>query len=200
MHIYAGRIYQLAKEHLAALARLLAICPEPDLRLFLIDNLLEEEGISISNHGLRQNIDKQHPRIALRFVDACGISSDTLGNSLYRSPSNRFDEMINNRRWEAAIAYLTIGIEANVPRYFAPVYKALRDSYEFGCEELAFFSGHIHADERHGENGIQLIMQAMERGIAHERDIRQGVKNGEAAWWHFHVNCDRAIAALSGTA
>jgi len=189
--IYAGRIHYTAARHLSGLARLLALCPDGDLRLFLLDNYLEEDGIHIRDGEMIRTPGASHTELARRFTRACGIPDNDLDAPDCRVSSSWLETAMSEGRWAAALGYVCVGMELNVPGIFAPLSKALCDVHGFSAEEILFFSHHVVADEEHGAVGLRLLTEAAAKGLATSEEICAGARKGAAAWWGFHLACVR---------
>ena len=167
---YAAQLEALSEGFPRVLESIRAICPRDEVRQSIDANLVEERG---------------HPAMARRLARAAGADG---GAPAWSAP--RFAELVACNDWIGAFAWMSVGIEANVPRTFAIVFAALKEHYGFAERDLVFLHEHLSADERHGSEAAELIA-----GIATTDDLRdrarEGARLGAAAWWLMHRKCGR---------
>lgn len=135
-------------------------CPHWDVQEFLLENIVEEEGMA--GQGGFEAV--RHSKLLLDFAEACGKSRqeiieaqnngevlpETLGLQCwgYRQSHRPFVE---------ALAGLLVGLESQVPVIYSKTTPPLIEKYGFTEEEVTFFSLHIVADAEHGERGFQIV-------------------------------------------
>ena len=177
------------------IAAILSICPRKDLRAHLLENLIEEEGIvpRDDGRGFVYDPDRRHSEMARRFTRALGIADDSLALSKPPTSTRWFDRVLRERRWVEAAAYITVGIESNIPRTFRLMVPALRRFYGFNDHELAFFIEHIEADEVHASVGAHIVACAVQTPADHQAAF-EGVRHGANAWWQFNRVSDSGSA------
>jgi len=192
---YATGIYCLARSMPGHLGRIHGACPDPGLRLHVLANLLEEEGVrSFADGKLRADPGARHDELARRFAHALDIGDDALAAA--DGPAGAaFNDLLDGGDWLAACAYLMVGVEANGPPSFATLVPALRGRYGFSDDEIAFFIEHTEADTRHSEVGARLVAEAARTAQDRQRALA-AARRGAAAWWGFHAGCHRQIQAL----
>jgi len=170
---YALNLAALAKRFPRVLASVYAICPNGGVRRSLLANLREEKG---------------HPAMARRLALAAGVDDRAIDSATWSAP--RFGDLLQRQEWLGAFAWMSVGIEANVPGTFALVIAPLKRHYGFADDDLAFLTEHLTADERHGSDAAKLIA-----GIATTDEMRaqalEGARLGAAAWWLMHRKCGR---------
>jgi pyrroloquinoline quinone (PQQ) biosynthesis protein C len=181
---YAASLATVASGFPDRIARVLAICPEPEVRRSLLGNLLEEEGVVryVAGHPLDVRDDRNHSVMARRFARAAGATDADLqpaGNSRW------FTQALAANDWLGAFAYFAIGFEANVPATFRLVNATLQRHYGMGEHDLEFIIEHMSADERHGVESAELIERIATSEDAKARAL-EGARRGGAAWWALH--------------
>lgn len=176
-------IYKGANSFPIILGRILGITPDYQARLFLLENILEEEGVTYSSrNGLKENPQSRHVEWAIRFAHATGHKNDALRNSDVSHVNKTFNTYINNRDWLGAIAYYLAGIESNTPATFRLIVDGLsRKGYS--DDDLAFFRNHITLDELHGDKAFEILSRhATDDQISDS--ILKSVRRGARHWWH----------------
>jgi pyrroloquinoline quinone (PQQ) biosynthesis protein C len=189
---YAADIAAMASEFPQILATLLARCIDAEVRPSLLENLLEEEGVQSFRSGESLVVDprRRHSELAWHFARAAGSSAVDTSRSAVRSAW--LDRELRDGRWIGPLAYVTIGLEANIPPTFRPLLEGLRDQYGFEDADLAFYTEHLTADERHSAKGAAVVAAAARTPDA-QREALEGARRGAAAWWHFHRRHDQAL-------
>jgi pyrroloquinoline-quinone synthase len=189
---YAIETYVLSFTFPQRLASLYAICPDSAVRVGLLRNILEEEGVSSfdGEHIVRHH-DRQHGEIARRFAHAAGVRDGELSSALaaYRHDT-WVDQAIAGGRLCAALAYLTVGFEGCVPPTYTLIIDALERNYGFSRDDLEFFILHAVADADHARLG-----EEMAAALAHDDAAREeaftGLKRARTAWWWWHKSFAR---------
>lgn len=185
---YAVAVFALSDRFPERLAATAAICDDPDVRLSLLENLLEEDGITRMENGrLIRHDRKRHASVARRFAIAAGASEEELiaASARERDTATWLQEALAARRAAAALAYLTVGIEGNVPATLTLIADSLSRHYGFGDGDLEFFTSHVALDEAHGATGARLTAR-MIRSDSDRADALEGARRGAMAWWWFH--------------
>jgi pyrroloquinoline quinone (PQQ) biosynthesis protein C len=196
---YGQMIFRLSESFPMTLAAILSICPRKDLRVHLLKNLFEEEGMvpCDDGRGFVYDPERRHSEIAKRFTRALSIPDENL--DLARSPNSTrwLDRALRERRWLPILAYITVGIESNIPRTFKLIVPALRRFYGFSDHQLAFLIEHIEADEAHGSLSAEIIACAV-GSPADRKEALEGVRRGSTAWWQIHRACDNHFTEVGG--
>jgi pyrroloquinoline quinone (PQQ) biosynthesis protein C len=185
---YAIAVFALSDQFPSRLAATAGICDDPEVRLSLLENLLEEEGITRLEDGhLIRDDGKRHASVARRFAVAAGASDEELAaaSARERDTATWLHEAIAARRAAAALAYLTVGIEGSVPATLTLIAAALSQHYGFRDDDLAFLTSHIALDEAHGASGVRMTARLV-RSDADRADAIEGARRGALAWWWFH--------------
>jgi pyrroloquinoline quinone (PQQ) biosynthesis protein C len=185
---YAAGLFALSDRFPLRLAATAAICDDPDVRLALLENLMEEEGVVRIEEGrLIRDDSRRHATVARRFALAAGASDDALLSASEHEAATAtwLTEAIAGRRLAAALAYLTVGIEGSVPATLSLVADALSRHYQFADEDLEFLTSHVAFDAAHGAAGARMTARVV-RSDADRADALEGARRGAVAWWWFH--------------
>ena len=191
---YARTLEALSEGFPRVLESLRAICPHDSVRRSIDANLDEERGHPamarrLARAALHWSAGSQ-PAGAPATLPARLPADRPPGLAAPRGTAPRFDDLLAAGDWLGAFAWMSVGIEANVPRTFAIVLAALQEHYGFGDGDVVFLREHLSADERHGREAAELIA-----GIATTDDMRararEGARLGAAAWWLMHRKCAR---------
>lgn len=180
---YARHLYAGACEFNALLSNLIKQAPNPKSRLVLLENLLEEEGISLSSRGLTVNEQARHPTMILRFTRACGVTV-----SVTRQSTNPFSSpvwrLLEEHRWLEGVAFLLVGQELNFSTASEQLYQGLLQ-YGFAKEDLKFFAIHGGADAKHGREALDLVIQNAHSADA-QRSAILAAASGAKHWFDLH--------------
>lgn len=180
----SAAIHAGATHFLRHLAQIYRITPEPLARLAVLENLLEEEGISVNpRSGLEVHVASRHVTWARRLTDAAGASEDDLNRALADYQRPQLEAYIEQGDWLAAIGFLLIGMESNIPRTFIPLKNGF-SKMGFAKADLVFFSAHIVADQAHGDAGFELLARLTPAG--RRQDVLAAVEAGADHWWQSH--------------
>jgi pyrroloquinoline quinone (PQQ) biosynthesis protein C len=182
---YSIKLHAQAAAFPQLLARLIKITEQPEARLHLLENLMEEEGVSLRPQvGLGINPNARHPLWSARFAMATGVTEQQLAKAEQAWEENAVGELIEDARWLEAIAYLMLGIEANVPRTFSAMLPGLRRA-GFTERELTMFSAHIIADTEHGDAAFTIVEKFADTPHRQELALK-AVARGAEEWWNRH--------------
>lgn len=190
---YARETYRGALLFCANLADLAQQAPDGEARLVLLENLLEEEGIHLrEGRGLISRPEQRHPALAMRFVTACGAEIAEAGQSEDEMPhlSTPGRRLIDQRRWLEAVSFLLIGQEYR----FATIAALLLEHFRrLGLAErdLAFFSVHIEADDAHGRQALDLVLDRAKTS-EEQRACIAAARSGSRHWFEHH-GAERAL-------
>lgn len=185
---YAAGLFALSDRLPQRLLAIAARCEDRGVRLALLENLLDEEGI-VGIDGGRLMVDegRRHPNMARRFAHAAGVSDADLSaaSASAMGEATWLNDAIAQNHLTAALAYLTIGIESNVPSTMTLVAAALERHYGFDRGDLEFLTAHIELDEGHAANGARLTSRLV-RNDADRAEALEGARRGGLAWWWWH--------------
>jgi pyrroloquinoline quinone (PQQ) biosynthesis protein C len=183
---YAIALTSIAESFPRRISAVLSICEDHDGRRSLLNNLLEEEGVTgfVPAEGVRINPDRRHGVMARRFAHAAG-ATDAEIDAAPSQPARWFADALRHGDWIGAFSFFSIGFEANVPATFRAIVEPLTAHYGFTGHELEFLYEHFTADERHGLEAAHLIARAATTDALQAR-AREGARRGGAAWWAFH--------------
>lgn len=200
LRIYIQRVVRISEIFPNNIARIVALCPDPQFRLHLIENLMEEEGIVVSpTTGLLERFpEKNHFERGKLFGYSLGISDEEFANPAWQGNSKWVEEKLKAGHWHAAAAFLLIGAEANVPRIFRQLVSAFKKHYGYKDTDLSYFIDHLELDEIHGKEAANLLANA----VPDQKDrelVLEAVKRGAAAQWLFYQKCDRDMRRQMAT-
>lgn len=182
---YASKLHAQAVAFPPLLARLINISHEPEVRLHLLENLMEEEGIFLRpEFGLRVNPEAHHTAWSARFALATGITSQQLDATVIGWKETTVRKLISEDRWLEAISYLMLGIEANVPRTFTAMLPGLQRA-GYSERELTVFTAHIVADIEHGDSAFNIVEKFSVTPLQQELALK-AVTCGSLEWWRRH--------------
>ena len=150
--IYCTQHYHYVSDYLDWMAYEASQVPHRDAKAFLYENLGDEE-----------NPDDRHLDMLKDYVGASGLPRDCVDG--YRVlPSteglqNWGWRVVYQRRWQAALAAMFVGLESQFLGICEKVVPALREHYGYapGAREIRFFEEHIEADALHGSKGLALV-------------------------------------------
>jgi pyrroloquinoline quinone (PQQ) biosynthesis protein C len=180
---YARSTYLSACLFCASLAELADKAPDGAARLALLENLLEEEGISLRpDRGLVVRPERRHSALALRFVKACGGDAEDAADGLHATGPGR--AMLAQGRWLEAVSFLLVGQELKFATASNLIHQALR-GYGFADRDLAFFAVHGEADCRHGREALDLILDRA-RTRAEQQACIAAAGDGARHWFDLH--------------
>jgi len=194
LQAYALDLTTLAEDFVHQLPRILASCDDVEVRHAVLANLLEEEGIHRFEAGtFASDPAGRHGVMAGRLARAFGADPD-----LPRSPirSTWLDARLDAGDWVSALAFLTVGYEANVPAVFKPLADGLRRHYGYADADIEFLVSHVEADEEHGADGVAMVAAVARTPDAARRAI-EGARRGTLAWYQFHRKHGQAVRRSS---
>jgi pyrroloquinoline-quinone synthase len=141
-------------------AQIYAGCPAEDVRVFLAENIAEEDGL-LAEGGYPP---RKHTELLLDVAEAAGFPRDEIRHAQRNGELN--PETLGLQGWcfqqahrpfVVAIAGLLVGLESQVPAIYRKTTPPLTEQYGFTDGEITFFKLHIVADEEHGERGFQIL-------------------------------------------
>ena len=185
---YAAGVFSFAETFPQLLLAIASRCDDREVRLALLENLMEEEGIvAIDGGHFVVDESRRHPALARRFAHAAGVSDDDLRAAAAAAPvaAKWLHGAIAADRVAAALAYVTIGFEANTPATMILLASALEKNYGFASHDLEFLTAHVEADAGHAAAGLRLTAR-IARDDAARADAIRGAHRGAAAWWWWH--------------
>ncbi|MGH8050466.1 MAG: iron-containing redox enzyme family protein, partial [Arenimonas sp.] len=149
------------------------------LRGFLLENMIEEEGMVLVDGNWSLDPEARHVNWALPFLKACAMPVPEYGD-VFPVPAFVERELAQGR-WHTAIAYVLVGMERNTPFYFSYIAEALKKHYGMQDHELKFFYNHIIADTEHGNRAVELLAKAV-LDQAEREAVLAAVKRGVRAF------------------
>lgn len=184
---YAIGTYLLAHFFPQRLAALMSICDDAAIRLELLRNLLEEDGV-IALDGDRpvRDPERSHGAIARRFCLLAGATDDDLAAARAADARNTWvDQALAQGRLAASLAYLTVGVEGCVSATHRLLIPILQERYGFSAGDLEFFILHAGADAEHARTGAAMtasVVRSDEDRVA----ALDGARRATRAWWWWH--------------
>ena len=180
---FALHLASATESFVRALHAILSVCPHPEVRHSLISNVLEEEGMTgyIPGQGATFDPARHHPTMARRFARAAGVT-DADVDAFAVGPPNWFQRALAVGNWLGPFAYIAVGTEANIPPTYRLIVPAFLDRYGFNDGDLEFLYEHMTVDDRHGEEGAQLIASVATTDEA-RRQALEGARRGGSGWW-----------------
>ncbi|QDU97668.1 hypothetical protein Pla8534_55200 [Lignipirellula cremea] len=153
---WAWAVHASATTFCAMLADLVETAPTTAARLTLLENLMEEEGIFLhASHGLVAKPEAKHCALSLRLAQACSQELEApQGASDTIVKANRY---IQEGRWLETVSFILVGQELRFARTSLLMYEVLKKK-GFSEWDLAFLTVHGEADERHGREAIELVV------------------------------------------
>ncbi|HTS90682.1 MAG TPA: iron-containing redox enzyme family protein [Stellaceae bacterium] len=157
------------------LATVFGNCPADDVRHFLAENILEEEGFA-AGQGFPA---VRHTDLLLDFGEHCGMSRKEIVDAQVKG--ELLPETLGLQSWcyrqaqrpyVEALAGLLVGLESQVPQIYSRTTPPLLEQYGFTEEEVVFFRLHIVADAEHGERGFEIVEQHARTEEQRENCIR----------------------------
>lgn len=180
---FALHLTSATESFVRSLHSILSICPDPLVRHSLISNVLEEEGMTAYVPGQGATFDpaRHHPTMARRFARAAGVTDAEI-NAFRVGPPRWFHRAIAAGNWLGPFAYIAVGTEASIPPTYRLLVPAFAEHYGFSDGDMEFLYEHMTVDDRHGEEGAQLIASVATTEEA-RRQALEGARRGGNGWW-----------------
>ncbi len=187
---YALATWQSARLFAATLAEMAEKAPDARSRLHLIENLMEEEGITMrTSKGLILRPETAHVALAERFARACGGDTVKLDDAtLHAIGPGR--ALLAEGRWVEALANLLLGQEMKFSTASGLLAKALKRN-GLSEREVAFFSVHVEADYEHGQQALEIVLDhAVTRNL--QDKCIAAASAGARLWFEMHGGAARS--------
>jgi pyrroloquinoline quinone (PQQ) biosynthesis protein C len=183
VHDFALHLTSATESFVRSLHSILSICPDPDVRHSLIANVLEEEGMIayVPGQGAKFDPERHHPTMARRFARAAGVTDAEI-DAFRVGPPRWFHRAIAAGNWLGPFAYIAVGTEASIPPTYRLLVPAFAQHYGFFDADMEFLYEHMTVDDRHGEEGAQLIAAVATTEEA-RRQALEGARRGGNGWW-----------------
>jgi pyrroloquinoline-quinone synthase len=142
------------------LATVFGNCVDEDIRHYLAENIMEEEGF-VGDAGFPA---VKHTDLLLDFAEHCGVRRQEIIEAQVNG--ELLPETLGLQSWcyrqshrpaVEALAGLLVGLESQVPQIYSRTTPPLIEKYGFTEEEIVFFRLHIVADQEHGERGFTIL-------------------------------------------
>jgi pyrroloquinoline quinone (PQQ) biosynthesis protein C len=153
---YARSTYYSAILFCATVAEFAIRAPDPEAKLIMLENLLEEEGMHLrADRGIVVRPEQRHVALARRFLRACGgDENDVHPDAMHATAPGR--ALLAEGRWLEAMSFLFIGQELKFGTASGLLFDALRRR-GLAARDLAFFAVHVEGDTRHGGQALKLV-------------------------------------------
>lgn len=177
--IYCTQHYQYVSNYLDWMAYEASQVPHRDAKTFLFENLGDEE-----------NPEDRHLDMIKDYVAASGMSRDCLDDYPVLPSTEALQNwgwrMVYQRRWQAALAAMFVGLESQFLGICERVVPALHRhyGYEPGAREIRFFAEHIEADALHGSKGLALVVKYCDTPELREQAL-QAVREATIRRWRY---------------
>ena len=180
---FALHLTSATESFVRSLHAILSICPDPLVRHSLISNVLEEEGTTgyVPGQGATFDPERHHPTMARRFARAAGVTDAEI-DAFQVGPPRWFHRAIAAGNWLGPFAYIAVGTEASIPPTYRLLVPAFAEHYGFSDVAMEFLYEHMTVDDRHGEEGAQLIASVATTEDA-RRQALEGARRGGSGWW-----------------
>jgi pyrroloquinoline quinone (PQQ) biosynthesis protein C len=191
---FALHMASATESFVRALHAILSVCADPEVRHSLISNVLEEEGTTgyVPGQGATFDPARHHPTMARRFARAAG-ATDAAIDAFAVGPPSWFRRALATGNWLGPFAYIAVGTEANIPPTYRLLVPAFTGHYGFTDDDLEFLYEHMTVDDRHGEEGAQLIASVATTDEA-RRQALEGAHRGGVGWWQILLKNSRHAA------
>jgi pyrroloquinoline quinone (PQQ) biosynthesis protein C len=87
-----------------------------------------------------------------------------------------------SENWIGPFAYIAVGTESSIPPTYRLLVPALSEHYGFSDRDMEFLYEHMTVDDRHGQEGAQLIASVATTEEA-QRQALEGARRGGNGWW-----------------
>jgi pyrroloquinoline-quinone synthase len=148
---YTVMHYHFVTQYLNWLAYIWAHCPVDEVRVQILENLMEEEDPK-----------DRHMNMIVDFCEACGYTPTEVKNAPVLPWTEALTDwgwrLVYQQPWEVALTGLTIGLESQPPDIYRLIVGSLSMHYGWNTHDKAirFFAGHIEADTVHSARGFHI--------------------------------------------
>lgn len=162
---FAKGFYHFVKYSPEYFSTLICKSPHNEIRLVLVDNLIDEFGGIENIHSL--NTSGFHPELYRRFTRSLGISDQELNNLNLAKPyvkqmHDDFVKLALNSTFWLSLGALSPGIENIFFRWINIIYKGLKKRNCFSEDDLIYFKLHSIIDQIHGNKLKGCILKYIE--------------------------------------
>ena len=134
--------------------------------------------------GIVSRPDQRHPALAWRFVLACGAGDEAEREDSEGHLSTPARALIEEDRWLEAASFLLIGQELRFSDIAAQLLAHFRN-LGLAERDLAFFSIHIEADQEHGRQALDLVLDRA-RTAEEQQACIAAARDGSRTWFAYH--------------
>ena len=161
-------------------------CTELENRQILLGNLMEEE-----------DKENSHPDLWLKFSNGLGVDSKDVKNvKLNQETKDLIDEFLSIARSSYAKGLGSLyAYEYQIPEVAKSKIMGLSKFYGINDEEtIKFFNVHIHADEWHSEECLNLLTKLTSK--KDQEDAIEGAEQLSKLMWSFLTGVDKSTILL----
>jgi pyrroloquinoline-quinone synthase len=179
----ASQMYRFTREFSPLLARILAACPDEEVRVVIGENLFEELG--------EGNRHKTHVELFRHFTRALGLDDATLEGIPAEPETRRLVEVylsLSDRYgYLPALAAVCFASEGIVSTLYAKLQNGIENAISLTPDDLIFFDLHIKTDTGHAAALVEVLEPRLEDGaelvgavaaVLEAMDARRGFFDG----------------------
>lgn len=177
--------YHLVKVFPKYIAALLHNCPYDEFRPILAANLYEEETGGISKTS-------RHLDLMQTFLKSVGIDEEKIHQSSPLSSTKdlidyRWNLVINSQTFHLGAAAITIASEGqNLQKKDGKFkHEILQEVYGLKSDDVKFFAMHVHEDQEHVDEGIQIVISSCKNQKMQE-DVLRVIDETQERFWSFY--------------
>jgi pyrroloquinoline-quinone synthase len=181
----ASQMYRFTREFSPLLARILAACPDEEVRVVIGENLFEELGEGDPR--------KTHVEMFRKFTRAIGLDDARL-NAIPAEPETRrlidvYLSLSDRYGYLPALAAVCFASEGIVSTLYARLQNGIENAVSLTADDLIFFDLHIKVDSGHAAALIEVLEPRLEDGselvgavaaVLEAMDARRGFFDGVA--------------------
>jgi pyrroloquinoline-quinone synthase len=192
---WAIQKYLQLNQHIRAFGGIYLNCPDPEVRRFVVENLIDEE-TSLSGGS------DTHANLMLRFARALGATDEEVAAAEMIPEVKQYVdwviEMARSAPYVVSLAALAIGGESQNPSAMRRMMQALQTRYGIASHDLEFFAAHIGGDEKHSGIAERVVREHATTDELQAR-VREAVADFCRHWWqmqdgYYRVAADRETA------
>tara|TARA_B100001123_G_C15060395_1_gene927331 strand:+ start:181 stop:867 length:687 start_codon:yes stop_codon:yes gene_type:complete len=117
--------------------------------------------MELENYSDEMNPHNPHPKLFLRFIEACGGDANAVENGRGLPSTEMWTEWLwslaKDQPWQAAVAAIHVGSEFQSPGTFNAILPALREKYQFSEHDIEHFWLHAEVDIEHSSSAFDVL-------------------------------------------
>jgi pyrroloquinoline-quinone synthase len=156
----ASQMYRFTREFSPLLARILAACPDEDVRVVIGENLFEELG--------EGDATKTHVELFRKFTRGLGLDDATLEAIPAEMETRRLVEVYHSLTerygYLPALAAVCFASEGIVSTLYARLQNGIENAVTLTPDDLIFFDLHIKTDTGHAAALFEVLEPRLENG------------------------------------